>query len=61
LTRLGTPQGSNMDFSAGGQFGVNFMFSEKLALNVHLIQWDTVFADDTQLILTQSIGVKFFF
>ncbi len=38
------------------------MFSEKLALNVHLIQWDTVFADpDMQLILTQSIGVKYFF
>jgi len=29
---------------------------------VHLIQWDTVFSDpDMQLILTQSIGVKYFF
>jgi len=62
MTRVGTPQGSTNDFSAGGQFGENFMFSEKLALNVHLIQWDTVFSDpDMQLILTQSIGVKYFF
>ena len=44
MTRVGTPQGSTNDFSAGGQFGENFMFSEKLALNVHLIQWDTVFS-----------------
>jgi len=62
LTRLKTTQGtSSTDFSAGGQLGANFPFSEHFALNFHVFQWDTVFADNTQLIITQSIGVKYYF
>lgn len=49
------------DPSAGAQFGLNLMFSEHLALNLHLFQFDTVFSDDMQLLLTQSIGVKYYF
>jgi len=52
---------SNTDISIGAQVGVNFMFSENLALNAHLFQFDTIFAEDTQLIITQSVGIKYFF
>lgn len=52
---------SDSDPSVGGQVGLNLMFSENLALNVHAFQFDTVFSDDTQLLITQSIGVKYIF
>lgn len=52
---------SSSDMSAGAQIGFNLMFSKTLALNIHALQFDTVFSDDTQLLITQSIGVKYFF
>jgi len=52
---------SSSDMSAGGQVGFNLMFSKALALNIHALQFDMVFSDDTQLLITQSIGVKYFF
>ena len=52
---------SSSDMSAGGQVGFNLMFSKSLALNIHAFQFDTVFATDTQLLLTQSIGIKYYF
>lgn len=52
---------SNSNTSAGGQIGLNMMLSQSLAVNFHILQFDTVFATETQLLVTQSIGVKYFF
>lgn len=47
--------------SAGAQIGLNMMLSQNIAINFHILQFDTVFATETQLLLTQSIGVKYYF
>lgn len=60
-TTVEVPTASTTDPSAGAQIGMNLMFSKNLALNVHLFQFDTVFAEDTQLLITQSIGAKYYF
>lgn len=52
---------STSNTSAGGQVGLNMMLSQNLAINFHVLQFDTVFATETQLLVTQSIGVKYFF
>lgn len=52
---------SSTNFSVGGQFGLNFLFTKNLAVNFHAFQWDTVFATKTQLLITQSLGIRYYF
>lgn len=52
---------STSNTSAGGQVGLNMMVSQNLAINFHILQFDTVFANETQLLVTQSVGVKYYF
>lgn len=52
---------STSNTSAGGQVGLNMMLSQSLAINFHILQFDTVFADETQLLVTQSVGIKYYF
>lgn len=61
LSSISTPVSSTSNLSVGGQVGLNFMFSKNLALNVHVFQFDTVFDTLTQLFITQSVGVRYYF
>lgn len=61
LVSTKNPAGSSSNTSAGGQVGLNMMVSQNVAINFHVFQFDTVFATETQLLLTQSVGVKYYF
>lgn len=61
ITAMDAGAQSSSDMSLGAQFGFNLMFAKNLALNIHALQFDTVFAEEQQLLITQSIGVKYFF
>ena len=61
MTSVSAGDVSSSDASAGAQFGLNLIVSKNLAVNFHLLQFDVIFADDTELLLTQSIGIKYFF
>lgn len=52
---------SSSSISYGGQFGINMMVSQNMAINFHLIQMDFVSSSPRQLLVTQSIGVKYYF
>ncbi len=57
--KQGTDSSSSVSY--GGQFGINMMVSQNMAINFHLIQVDYVASSPKQLLVTQSIGVKYYF
>ncbi len=61
LVSMKNPTGTSSNTSAGGQVGLNMMVAQNLAINFHIFQFDTVFASSTQLLITQSIGIKYYF
>ena len=57
--KVGTDSSSSISY--GGQFGINMMVSQNMAINFHLIQMDFVSSSPKQLLVSQSIGVKYYF
>ena len=61
MVSIKNPAGTSSNTSAGGQVGLNMMVAQNVAINFHVFQFDTVFASETQLLLTQSVGIKYYF
>lgn len=61
LVSMKTGGSTTSNTSAGGQVGLNMMISNNIAINFHVLQFDTVFATQTQLLVTQSVGIKYYF